>query len=68
MHRLLLLIVVLAIVACAPADHTESGAITAVADDAKQARSNAQDAVSAIEAAARRDEAASQVQPDGDKH
>ena len=41
MFRLLLLLAVLAIAACGPADHTESGAITGVADDAKRARDSA---------------------------
>jgi hypothetical protein len=62
MFRLLLLLAVLAIAACGPADHTESGAITGVADDAKRARDSAQDAVAAAEAAAQRDAAASQTE------
>jgi hypothetical protein len=66
MHRVLLLLVVMSIAGCGPADRTESGAITSVAEDAKQARTAAQDAVAAAEAAARRDEAASQIKPDGE--
>lgn len=67
MHRLFLLLAVLAISACGPADRTESGTITDVANNAKQARDAAQNAVAAAEAAARRDEAASRVQQDDNR-
>ncbi len=67
MNRLLLLLVLISIAGCGPADSTKPGAITGVAEDAKQARTAAQDAVSAAESASRRVESASRIQPDGDK-
>jgi hypothetical protein len=67
MYRRLLLLVTISIAACGPTDDKPSGAITTVAEDAQQARTAAQDAVSQAEAAARRVEAASQIPPAGDE-
>jgi hypothetical protein len=66
MSRLLFLLVVMSLAACGPTDDNASGTITSVAQDAKQARTQAQDAVSQAEAAARRVEAASQIPSQGD--
>lgn len=61
MYRVLLLLLAVLMTACGASDRKESGAITGVAEDARQARTAAQDAVSQVEAAARRVEAASQI-------
>lgn len=67
MNRLFLLLIVAFVTACGASDRKESGAITGVAEDAKQMRTSAQDAVAQAEAAAQRVEAASQMPAVGDK-
>lgn len=54
MRRMLLLCVIGTLAACGPADRTESGAITGAAEDAKAARTAAEDAAAAAEATARK--------------
>ena len=74
MNRLLLGIAMCTLLGCTPPEsseagrtetsRTEKGALTSIAEDAKEARNAAKDAVSAAEAAARKAEERSKVQTD----
>jgi uncharacterized protein (UPF0333 family) len=63
MRPALLLLMACLLIACGKPEHTESGPITSVAEDAKAAKNAAKDAVSAAEEAARRVEQLSQPPP-----
>jgi len=65
MLRPLMLLTVFLLAACGPADRKESGAITSVADDAKQTVDAAKDAAAQAAEAARRIDEAARLQANG---
>jgi hypothetical protein len=60
MNRLALILVAMSIAACGPTETKQQGTITNIAKDAQTARTQAQDAVAAAQAAARRVETQTQ--------
>ena len=65
MFRPLMLVAVILIAGCGPTDRKESGAITSVAEDAKETVNAAKDAASQAEEAARRIDEAARIHADG---